>query len=177
MQLEGPHGNQPWSPPWGAKGTHPPSLIIIPDTPASFLSFFPLSRIILLFISFRELMGHRLRPGPGWPQRWNSPAPPSGAHSQRGEVKPAQASTTGSGAWEPPNPARRTRSGSREAGQLSGGLNQGQAGFHQCGVRVGWQEGGGVQADETCVKSRSKRKPGTFEEVQVIGSGHGRRGR
>lgn len=67
--------------------------------------------------------------------------------------------------------------GSREAGQLSGSLNQGQAGFHQCGVRVGWKEGGGVQADEMCVKSRSKRKPGTFEEVQVIGSGHGRRGR
>lgn len=53
------------------------------------------------------------------------------------------------------------------------GLNQGQAGFHQCGVRVGRKEGDGVQADEPCVKSRSKREPGTFKEVQVIGPGTG----
>ena len=40
-QLEGPHMNQPWSPPWAAGGTNPPFLIVIPNTPSLISFFFP----------------------------------------------------------------------------------------------------------------------------------------
>lgn len=74
---------------------------------------------------------------------------------------------------EPPNPARWRGGGGKEAGPFSKGVSQGRAGFHQRRVRAGWRRKR-FQAEQMCGKCRSKRKPGSLKELQVIGSGHER---
>lgn len=176
-QLEGPYVNQSRSPPRAAGGTHPPSLVVslvvIPNTP-SLISFFLPSLLNHSFIHFFQKAPQSqaqaqaqagLRGGRGLPR----PREPTvGGAEARTSAGPEH---TGRGAGEPyPGQTQRRR---------QGGLPGGLPGTHQFPPVWGERgvEGRGVQAEQTCVKSRSKREPGRCGEWQAVGSGKGRRGR
>lgn len=103
-------------PTWAAGGTHPPFHIIIPDI-ASFISFFPLCRIALLFVSLSRLLGTGSDPGPGWPRRRDRPAFHLRAPSA-GEATASSGLDSREGTWEPPDPARH-RGGGRRGGRVA----------------------------------------------------------